>query len=716
MASRPFSDYRPLMRRSLHPLSLLRGDGRSSASVVRAVGLALALTSLAVVSACATTSSSSDDDQPRLTLSAVASIEAERPSATALAAAAADADATIRARAMLALARLERADGASSIIKGLSDVDDDVRKNAAFAAGQLDLGLDGRPAHVELRRKLVAGLSMRLRTEKSPAVRTSIIRALGRVDDDAGTLLSLAEGGGADATTALQAIGVAGRRRGAPLKDDPRLLKLVLSSLASPDAALQAAGAYAAFRQGVNFPADAALPMPANIDARIHLARALSSPSSPSSLLRAAMPTLLADADWRVRVEALRGNATHPDIDVAPVVDMLPSITRDIAKAGEAHVLTEACVTLAKVGPTSVSLAGVEMAVAAMPQGITWAYARCTCAGVVEILGGPGDALESCSQMMPQQQQRLMSVQTLAMARISSFERTAALKTLVDDDDAKVRIAAAAALCEDGSPAAADVAATRLLTEADSGVMTTLLECFADGRHADVLKDHTLTSVVSRLSEGEGFEALEPLVAVATLARTRPGLAQTLAALAAHPDPRVRDAANDVAVVDRAPGPRAQVQPQPVEGTLPLAAVIKTTRGNITVVFERAFAPRTVKNFVELARAGRYNNTPFHRVVPDFVSQGGDPRGDGSGGPGYTIPCENSDLPFVRGAVGMAHAGKDTGGSQFFFTHSAQPHLDGRYTLFATITDGLQVMDSLQRDDVILGVDFTTALRPKASP
>ncbi len=203
---------------------------------------------------------------------------------------------------------------------------------------------------------------------------------------------------------------------------------------------------------------------------------------------------------------------------------------------------------------------------------------------------------------------------------------------------------------------------------------------------------------------------------MATLARTRPGLAQTLAALAAHPDPRVRDAANDVAVVDRAPGPRAQVQPQPVEGTLPLAAVIKTTRGNITVVFERAFAPRTVKNFVELARAGRYNITPFHRVVPDFVSQGGDPRGDGSGGPGYTIPCENSDLPFVRGAVGMAHAGKDTGGSQFFFTHSAQPHLDGRYTLFATITDGLQVMDSLQRDDVILGVDFTTALRPKASP
>jgi cyclophilin family peptidyl-prolyl cis-trans isomerase len=103
-------------------------------------------------------------------------------------------------------------------------------------------------------------------------------------------------------------------------------------------------------------------------------------------------------------------------------------------------------------------------------------------------------------------------------------------------------------------------------------------------------------------------------------------------------------------------------------------------------------------------------------VIADFVAQGGDPRGDGSGGPGYTIPNENHAGAFVRGAVGIATAGTDTGGSQFFLTHSDQPHLDGRYTRFATVVDGLPVMDALQREDLLLSVDFVTALRPRPTP
>jgi cyclophilin family peptidyl-prolyl cis-trans isomerase len=148
------------------------------------------------------------------------------------------------------------------------------------------------------------------------------------------------------------------------------------------------------------------------------------------------------------------------------------------------------------------------------------------------------------------------------------------------------------------------------------------------------------------------------------------------------------------------------VLPSPSPSSLPTGAILRTTRGSIVLVFERALAPRTVKTFVELANTGVLTNTPFHRVIPDFVAQGGDPRGDGSGGPGYTIPSEPHAGAFVRGAVGIATAGTDTGGSQFFLTHSDQPHLDGRYTLFATITDGHSVMDSLQREDLLLAVDL----------
>jgi cyclophilin family peptidyl-prolyl cis-trans isomerase len=146
--------------------------------------------------------------------------------------------------------------------------------------------------------------------------------------------------------------------------------------------------------------------------------------------------------------------------------------------------------------------------------------------------------------------------------------------------------------------------------------------------------------------------------------------------------------------------------------TLPLGVVLVTARGQIVVAFDRENAPRAVATFVQLANDGALNGTPFHRVIADFVAQGGDPRGDGSGGPGFMIVDEPADVPFVRGTVGIAHAGKDTGGSQFFLTHSDQPHLEGRYTRLGTIVEGLDVMDTLQPHDVLLDVEIAAQLRP----
>lgn len=128
---------------------------------------------------------------------------------------------------------------------------------------------------------------------------------------------------------------------------------------------------------------------------------------------------------------------------------------------------------------------------------------------------------------------------------------------------------------------------------------------------------------------------------------------------------------------------------------------IDTARGAIEIELAVLDAPMTCHNFVTLARKGYFNGLRFHRVLGDFVAQAGDPRGDGSGGPGYSIRDELNDLPYLRGTIGMALSGPDTGGSQFFIARSPQPHLDAKYTVFARVVTGMEVVDRLQQWDTI---------------
>jgi cyclophilin family peptidyl-prolyl cis-trans isomerase/HEAT repeat protein len=130
-------------------------------------------------------------------------------------------------------------------------------------------------------------------------------------------------------------------------------------------------------------------------------------------------------------------------------------------------------------------------------------------------------------------------------------------------------------------------------------------------------------------------------------------------------------------------------------------AIVSTSSGKFTIELLPDDAPLTVDNFVQLAKRGYFRGVTFHRVVPNFVIQGGDPRGDGNGGPGYQIRCEINQAPYERGAVGMALSGKDTGGSQWFVTHSPQPHLDGGYTVFGRVVDGMNVVDGITRGETI---------------
>jgi len=136
---------------------------------------------------------------------------------------------------------------------------------------------------------------------------------------------------------------------------------------------------------------------------------------------------------------------------------------------------------------------------------------------------------------------------------------------------------------------------------------------------------------------------------------------------------------------------------------------MKTEKGDIHIEFFDEDAPNTVKNFKNLIQDGFYDGLNFHRVIPNFVIQGGCPNGTGTGGPGYHIPCEINTQKHLTGSLSMAHAGKDTGGSQFFICHSPQPHLDGVHTVFGKTSD-MDVVNSIEPGDTIIsvGVDEST--------
>ena len=142
-------------------------------------------------------------------------------------------------------------------------------------------------------------------------------------------------------------------------------------------------------------------------------------------------------------------------------------------------------------------------------------------------------------------------------------------------------------------------------------------------------------------------------------------------------------------------------------------AIIDTVKGKMEVEFYQNDAPKTVQNFVDLSNSGFYNGLTFHRVIPDFVIQGGCPQGTGVGGPGYAIDCElDGDNQYHdRGVLSMAHAGRNTGGSQFFICHSREntAHLDRNHTCFGKVVEGVDVIDMIEGGDIINSISIIDA-------
>lgn len=663
---------------------------------------------------------------PQLSVRDVTRFEVQRMSARVLQPALdAEVPEDVRVRAARALARLERTDAAPLLMTASQDESERVRRLAAFGLGQLDLALaDDKPEHEQTRRGVEEYLGLWLTRERDADVRRAIVRSLGRVSAGRGidALLDLAGRDNPLRADALYGLGVLATRRKPTLTADDRLRAAVTSGLSSKDAGVARGAAYAAFRQRLELPAATLKSVREQSDGqtRVHLARAM------RETLKSTAPAvaLLRDADWRVRVEGvraleallIRGSSDAVTRDLAAAASVAADrLVKDADRYGpEAHVVGSVCDALsnpqAPLAAEDTRPALEDLVRKLRGGGTRVATTTCRCAVALDAVNARPDAVHKCAPpTWTAPEARRLEVEVAARSRLSSREKASLLRAALGDESPYVRTAAAWALVEQSTRHAAEVAAAQLEVESSPAVAGALLTLFHGGQHAGALSDGTLARVTDRFLPAKKLEDAEALLQLAPILTERDGPVAMGAAqrLRAHPEPRLREILNGTPHGEREPGPRARAQMPPPVSELPKGLVLKTERGDIVIELERAVAPITVANFLDLAAGGFYDGVRFHRVIGDFVAQGGDPTATGSGGPGYTIPCENSDAAYRRGAVGMALAGKDTGGSQFFLTHSEQPHLDGRYTLFGYVRDGFAAMDALQRGDRILGVQPT---------
>lgn len=296
---------------------------------------------------------------------------------------------------------------------------------------------------------------------------------------------------------------------------------------------------------------------------------------------------------------------------------------------------------------------------------------------------------------------------------------------LTRDPDPRVREAAYAAIAPAPSLPLEDSVHALLLTglrDPDFYVRATVIGALAERPSSNDLSA-VLASYAQAARDSANDARLAAIQYVAALwKRDSNSLSETqrteLTRLPVPSDPLERAAGNSVPSLSRWKNVIASARPIvwyeglvrtiviPVQSGKKLNATINTVRGPIKLELFGADAPITVWNFLSLARSGYYRNTRFHRVVPNFVAQDGDPRDDGNGGPGYAIRDEMNRHRYERGAVGMALSGPDTGGSQYFITHSPQPHLDGHYTVFGRVVGGYDVLDRLVQGDLITRIDW----------
>ena len=445
-------------------------------------------------------------------------------------------------------------------------------------------------------------------------------------------------------------------------------------------------------------------------ETRAQIARAIVRSSAGDSLSTPGtrvLRRLAGDPSAHVRINALRSLGTFGDSAVEPVIGAVRDTDPNVR------------ITAAQ------SLAGRRLAPDLWLS--LWSADTGTMfrRSLLESATRSGVALPAHEQWATTGDWRLRAALADAAALAPSPTRGIAIATpLLGDPDPRVRqsaVAAIATFLDSAGPRASRRQAVRAaLRDPDFFVRATAILALADSARASelplVIGSYTLAA------HDSGNDARIAAIRYVANAWRRDSLAFSdslramLAALPPSADPLVRAEAHGAAPLSAWPGNEGVSRAQswyeatvrdfvaPALAGMPLQARIESARGPIVLELLGEDAPLTVANFVALARRGYYRKVHFHRVVPNFVAQDGDPRGDGNGGPGYAIRDEINTRRYTRGAVGMALSGPDTGGSQYFLTLSPQPHLDARYTIFARVVSGQDAMDRLVQGDAISNI------------
>jgi HEAT repeat protein/cyclophilin family peptidyl-prolyl cis-trans isomerase len=630
------------------------------------------------------------------------------------------------------------------LIRLLSDDEARIRRRSALAVGRVGLP-DGVPQLVRV-----------LQTDKDPEVRQMAAFALGLVGDSTAVeplRLALTDPSPVIAGRAAEALGLIGDTASAP----------AIGQLVAAHVAAAAAIATDDVRQPLDPPADAfRLGVLALVRLKAYepLAAAVLAPDGESRVRwwpvafalsrledKRALPALLAfargDGSY-ARAFAAKGLGALKDPSAVPV--LLPLVDPAASNSG---VTIESIRALGRIGDPRAAKAFLSVlrvpGVGAMVRAET----------LLALGGLPADP-ETQEYFVdyladPSPVVRAAAIQALAKVDDDSFMTV--LSGLDPDSHWSVR-AQLAGILATKDPARALPRLTRMLTDTDQRVVPEVLTALTKLKAPDIVKIlleklqaddvGVRASAASNLGELKPQEAVDPLnaaykrgevdllydvraAALEALSNYGPAVGvPALKTALADKDWAVRvRAAELLKKLDPSVDAIHAIRPAPTRGAIlyestaianpPVSprAYIETEKGTIEIELDVLDAPLTCENFMALARKGYFDGLSFHRVVPDFVAQGGDPRGDGSGGPGYTIRDELNQEPFLRGVVGMALAWKDTGGSQFFITHSPQPHLDAKYTVFGRVVAGMDVVDKLTQWDVMKSVRVWDGVTPR---
>jgi len=589
------------------------------------------------------------------------------------------ADASVRLVAARGLAQRPRSDaGAALAAQAQAEADTTVLVELLFALGQRhDASLAGAVA---------AGL-----VHPQAAVRAAAAAALGRLGDDSRTnalIPLLADGDAAvRGAAALALFGLDGRRftheRTATDADllarDAALAQLALRD---PDAGVRWRATYALAgvrgRRGLATVLESCLRDEDPL-CRTFALTGLAALQKESLADSHAVAPLLADADERVVIAALRALAREGDLDV--LVSQLRGPASALVRFTAVEALAE---RLAQPEITDAGRRAGSDALADVARHDESPMVRRQAASALVAVADEARALYFLHALAGSDdwRDRERAAQALAAGPLRDDETLAAL---ADDESAPVQAAALAVA--GGKPSLRHDQLLRALQSEDPATLSAAAEALAPRIEDGTAAPELLVAMSAALDRARGFELKEGRQAL----RKALGLPPDGEGPAPAPPGRLLDR---LLAQDRA----ARADATPV-------VLLSTTRGDLVIALDRVAAPVHVASFLALAEAGCYDGLDFHRVVPDFVVQGLDPRGDGFGTGGRRLPDEFSSRPYLTGSVGMPNAGEShTGGCQLFMTHVPTPHLDGKYTLFGQVTEGADVMSRLEIGDRVFSV------------